>query len=320
MAQPAAERAIESRHFELAGSSLPLNSIAQADAPPSQPPEPSAQPAPDDARSETLPDRWQFSVEPYFFVPLNVETKVTVAGRSTSFDLGLGDILDFDRAFDAGLRVEAQKNRWGIIFDGFYVSAKDSGNFGVTFPQGSLQRFGINSTIRASADASVSVRQGTIDLAAFYRIVDTSLNAAAESPDRYPRFVVDPILGLRTNILRQEIEIGNVRVGNFPLPVNQDFTYSKTFVEPLIGARIGLDLSERWAISIRGDVSGFNINADRNLTWNLLIGTQYRLSPSTSLQLGYRFNDFDFADGSGLRRAKVNVHQNGILLGVVFRF
>lgn len=293
------------------------NSIAQADLTPP----PSAGPLAEPATS----DRWQFSVAPYFFVPLRVRTDATVAGRSASINLGLGSILNFDRAFDAGIRVEAWKNRWGVIFDGFYISAKNSGNIGVTFPQGSLQRFGINFPVRVSADASLSVRQGTVDLAASYRVVDTLLNGPETSSNPFPRLVVAPILGLRTNILSQKLEVGNVRVGVVPLgtitlPVNQDFSSLRTFVEPLIGAQIGVDLSERWAVGLRGDVSGFNISADRNLTWNLLISTQYHLSPSTSLQLGYRFNNFDFEDGAGLRRTRVNLRQNGLLLSVIFRF
>ncbi|QZZ21290.1 hypothetical protein J5X98_02030 [Leptothermofonsia sichuanensis E412] len=301
---------------KLTSNFLP-NSIAQADLTPP----PSARPLAEPVTS----DRWQFSVAPYFFVPLRVRTDATVAGRSASINLGLGSILNFDRAFDAGIRVEAWKNQWGVIFDGFYISAKNSGNIGVTFPQGSLKQFGINFPVRVSADASLSVRQGTVDLAASYRVVDTLLNGPETSPNPFPRLVVAPILGLRTNILSQKLEVGNVRVGVVPLgtitlPVNQDFSSLRTFVEPLIGAQIGVDLSERWAVGLRGDVSGFNISADRNLTWNLLISTQYHFSPSTSLQLGYRFNNFDFEDGAGLRRTRVNLRQNGLLLSVIFRF
>jgi len=265
-------------------------------------------------------DRWKFSVEPYFFVPLHVRVDTTVAGRSSSIHLGFGDILRLDRALDAGLRLEAHKNRLGLILDGFYVFAKQSGNFGVTFPGGSLQDFGINTDVTASSDATVSIRQGTVDLAASYRVVDTSLGNSASSFNPYPRLAFAPIVGLRANFLSQKLEVGTTRIGNISLPVNQNFSSSRTTVEPLIGAQIGLDLSERWAVGIRGDVSGFNINADRDLTWNLLVDTQYHLSPSTLLQLGYRFNNFDFEDGSGLRRTRVNLHQNGLLLSVIFRF
>jgi len=226
--------------------------------------QPLPEPASSDSPYGTASDRWQISVSPYFFVPLRVRTDATVAGRSTSFKLGLGDFLDFDRALNAGLRVEAWKNRWGIIFDGFYISAKDSGNLGVTFPLRALERFGINAAIRASADASLSVRQGTVDLAASYRAVDTTLGGSEESPNPFPRLVFAPIFGVRTNILSQKLEIEDIRIDLIPfigrtIPINQDFSFSKVFPEPMIGAQIGLDLSRHWAIGVRGDVSGFNL-------------------------------------------------------------
>jgi hypothetical protein len=188
----------------------------------------------------------------------------------------------------------------------------------VTFPQGSLQNFGINTDVRVSADASVSVRQGTIDLAAFHRVLDKPLNNP-ESPNPYPRLVVEPILGLRTNIVKEELEVDTINIGVTNVALDREFSFSRTTIEPLIGARTELDLSEQWTIGIRGDVSGFNINADRDITWNLSIGTRYRLSPSTSLQLGYNFNSFDFEDGEGLRRARLNLHQEGLWLSVKFQ-
>lgn len=359
------EPAIESSNFEFAAPALLPDPIAQADVPPpppveSQPPEsPPAEPQPaesapansqppesapagsqpaesqpaeptsEPSSSETSSDRWQFSVEPYFFVPLNVQVNASVLGRSASIDLGLGDILSLDRAFDAGVRVEARKNRWGIIFDGFYISVGNSGNIGVTFPEGSLTQFGVNFPVTASTDADLSVRQGTIDLAASYRVVDTLLNNSATSSNPFPRLTVDPILGMRINILSQKLEVDNISlnnipINNLPLPstisANQEFSFNRTFVEPLIGAQIRLDLSKRWALGLRGDVSGFGIGAERNTTWNLLVSSEYAFSPSTSLRLGYRFNDFDFEDGEGLKRARVNLSQNGLMLGVIFRF
>lgn len=292
---------------------VPLNHrIVQADAPTPQPSELSSPSA--------SSDRWQFSVEPYFFIPLDVQADSTVAGRSASIQLGLGDILNLDRAFDAGLRLEAQNNRLGLILDGFYISAAQSGNIGVTFPQGSLQRFGINTAARAGADGSISTHKVTVDAAVSYRVLETVLGNSAASSNLYPRLTVAPILGLRTRVLWQELEVGTARIGNISLPVNQEFRSSGTTIEPLVGTQIGLDLSERWTINFRGDVSGFNINADQDFTWNLLIGTQYHLSPSISLQLAYLFNGFDFENGEGLRRTQLNLYQNGLWLGSVFRF
>ncbi|NJN87090.1 MAG: hypothetical protein HC881_13345 [Leptolyngbyaceae cyanobacterium SL_7_1] len=80
-------------------------------------------------------------MEPYFFAPFDVDADVTVLGRSTSLDLGLDDVLNFDRAFDAGLRLEAQNDRLGLILDGFYLYGEDSGSLGRTFSSGSIFQF-----------------------------------------------------------------------------------------------------------------------------------------------------------------------------------
>jgi opacity protein-like surface antigen len=265
-------------------------------------------------------DRWQFSIEPYFFVPLDVKADITAAGRSTSLNANLGDILNLDRAFDAGLRFEARKKRFGVILDGFYLSAGQSGTLGVTFPAGSLQNLGINDELRVDADASAAIRQGRIDLAVFYRALDTSLRKSETTGKTYPRLMIDPIVGLRTNISYQEVEVDRIRVGNLTVPINREFSNSRVTVEPLLGARIELALSDRWTLGVRGDVSGFNINADRDLTWNFLAGVRYRVASHTSLQLAYVFNGYDFKDGSGLEQSKLNLRQQGLQLSVLFRF
>lgn len=341
--------------------SAPLNPIAQADAPnlqPSEPqPEPVFEPAPESSPPSAPSNGWQFSVEPYFFAPFDVDADVTVSGRSTSLDLGLDDILELDRAFNAGLRLQAQNDRWGLILDGFYLFAEDSGNLGRTFSSGSIfqfvqqtspgrlgefvqqfdpqqlqqfiqigQQIGLNTPVRVSADGTVSIRQITVDAAVSYRAVDTSLNNSSKRTNFYPRLVVAPILGVRTNFLRQTVEIDTIRINDRSIPdnavpsISRDFRFSKTLVEPLLGAQLELALSERWALGLRGDVSGFNIGAKQNFTWNLIVGTQYNISRNIALQLAYRFNSFDFETGDGLRQAELNLRQNGLLLSTVFRF
>jgi opacity protein-like surface antigen len=123
---------------------------------------------------------------------------------------------------------------------------------------------------------------------------------------------------MRLNWLSQELEISTIRIGSIDIP-DREVDLSAFFVEPMVGFRMGLELSERWGVGIRGDISGFNINADRNLAWNLLIGTQYRLSRNFALQLAYRFNKFEYRDGTGTDRLGLDLQQQGLWSGVVFR-
>lgn len=291
------------------------NGISEVQSP-SQPP-PATEP---NANTSTTPEnRWQFSVEPYLFVPFDVDADITVRGRSASIEAGFSDIFHLDRIFAASLRLEARKNRLGFIIDGSYLSIGRDSNLDVTLPAEFLQRYGINTDVNVNADVSVDARQGVLDLAAFYRVVDTSLGKNNTEANTFPRLVVEPILGLRMNWLGQDIDISATRVGGIDIP-DRDVELSAFFVEPMIGSRIGLELSERWAVGIRGDVSGFDINADRNITWNLFVGSQYRLSRTTALQLAYKLTKFDYQDGEGADRLGLDFQQQGLWLGLLFRF
>ncbi|GAB4458306.1 MAG: hypothetical protein OHK0037_01960 [Elainellaceae cyanobacterium] len=275
---------------------------------------------PDSSVSARSRSRWEFTVEPYFFIPLDVEADLTALGRSATIRADLDDILNLDRAFDGGLRVDARNGRFGILLDGFYLSAAQSGTLPVTFPAGSLTRFGIPFEVEARADASASLRQGKIDLAAYYRVVNTSLRRSPTPTNPFPFLVVDPILGLRTNISRQEIEVDEVRIGPNTISIDREFSDSRTTLEPLVGLRVGLQLSPRWSLGMEGGVSGFDINAERDTTWNFQAGVGYSFSRSITLRVAYVYNSYRFRDGEGLRRSEVDLDQQGIGLRLSIRF
>jgi len=264
--------------------------------------------------------RWQVTVEPHFFIPLDVRADIAALGRSTRIRADLDDFLDLDRAFDGGLRIDAQTGRFGILLDGYYLSLANSGTLPVTFPAGSLLRFGIPFEVEGRADASASLRQGKIDLAAYYRVVNRSLRRSPTPSNPFPFLVVDPILGLRTNISRREIEVDELRIGPNTIPIDREFSDSRTTLEPLVGLRVGLQLSPRWSLGLEGNVSGFNINAERDTTWNFQAGVGYSFSRSVALRIAYIYNGYEFRDGSGLRRSEVDLDQHGLGLRLSIRF
>ncbi|WP_448602098.1 hypothetical protein [Thermoleptolyngbya sp.] len=264
--------------------------------------------------------RWQVTVEPYFFIPLDVRADIAALGRSTRIRADLDDFLDLDRAFDGGLRIDAQTGRFGILLDGYYLSLANSGTLPVTFPAGSLLRFGIPFEVEGRADASASLRQGKIDLAAYYRVVNRSLRRSPTPSNPFPFLLVDPILGLRTNISRREIEIDELRIGPNTIPIDREFSDSRTTLEPLVGLRVGLQLSPRWSLGLEGNVSGFNINAERDTTWNFQAGVGYSFSRSVALRIAYVYSGYEFRDGSGLRRSEVDLDQHGLGLWLSIRF
>ncbi len=104
------------------------------------------------------------------------------------------------------------------------------------------------------------------------------------------------------------------------LPINREFSNSRTTLEPLVGLRVGLQLSPRWSLGLEGNVSGFSINAERDTTWNFQAGVGYSSSRSVALRIAYVYNGYEFRDGSGLRRSEVDLDQHGLGLRLSIRF
>jgi opacity protein-like surface antigen len=60
------------------------------------------------------------------------------------------------------------------------------------------------------------------------------------------------------------------------------------WVDPIVGARIGADLTKRWSLFVLGDVGGWSIGNASELTWQAMLGSQFQLSERWGIQTGYR--------------------------------
>ncbi|QKD81427.1 hypothetical protein HPC62_03855 [Thermoleptolyngbya sichuanensis A183] len=87
-----------------------------------------------------------------------------------------------------------------------------------------------------------------------------------------------------------------------------------------MGLRVGLQLSPRWSLGLESTVSGFNINAERDTTFNFQTGVGYSFSRSVTLRVAYVYNSYEFCDGSGLRRSEIDLDQHGLGLWLSIRF
>lgn len=130
-----------------------------------------------------------------------------------------------------------------------------------------------------------------LEAAVFYRFGDAS-----------PSF--DALAGVRYVSIDLKVDPG-------PLPT---LSRDKDWADPFIGGRFQLGLSERWLLSLRGDIGGFGVGSD--LTWNVTALLGYRLSKRTTLAIGYRHLDIDYANGN----FEFDAQFSGPYLGLSFRF
>ncbi len=200
-------------------------------------------------------NQWRFSLTPYIFLPADVSGDSTVAGQTVSIDFDTSELLDIlDFAF--ATRAEAWKGNFAIILDGNYV---DVGLDATTKGPGPFP---------GGEEVDVDVRQFYLDLLASYRVLKKPYN------DDGDLWTLEVMGGGRYNYLKQVIDLKEE--GSLGPGVNATLGGSETWVDPMVGARVMAMLSERWSMSVRGDIGGFGIHRHR---FDLVAHGRRRLSP-----------------------------------------
>ena len=97
-----------------------------------------------------------------------------------------------------------------------------------------------------------------------------------------------------------------------------DTSGRKEWIDPFVGARVRLDLSNKFSVSLRGDVGGFDVGS--KFTYNAVGLVGYNISQVVSIWLGYRVAGVDYESGSGFDKFKYDVTYYGPITGIVFRF
>ncbi|MFM1842548.1 MAG: hypothetical protein RLZZ490_1284 [Cyanobacteriota bacterium] len=263
--------------------------------------------------SQTAADNpWTFKFQPYATLPLSTYGNSTVRGREIDYHLNLGQLLDILKVAASG-RVEAWYKDLGFIVDGYYVNLGGGGI--VSFKN--LP----NTTI----ESQLTVQQGIYDFAVSYRFGDTPPNRLPDQPSKknYPLFWFEPYAGTRLNDIQAELEDFTLRVGNSSISADFDRikeTQGRTWFEPLLGGKLGIQISDPIAFWLRGDASGFGLAGDTDLSWQVLGGIDWWVNHSIALQLGYRFYEINYQNGSGNEAFGLNMNLNGPFIAATFYF
>ena len=182
--------------------------------------------------------------------------------------------------------IDLQKGRFGIGVNGLYARVSPDSDVGPI-------------EIDATSD---TVQLG---VGPYYRVIDWVYRTSTSG--RPLRLVVAPEAGFRFTYLRTELEVRRGRTVDG----------SESWVEPLVGSRFGLDLSDNWTIAGEGNVGGFGIGSD--LAWNVQGFLGYRTTlfgRDTTFALGYRALSQDYDDGD----FEWDVTMHGPIIGAALRF
>jgi hypothetical protein len=237
-------------------------------------------------------------------------------GRLTKeIDLGFDEIKktikdDLNFAFFADLQAWTPNYHVGILTNVDYPSTSDENTFTRTVRHPRLDKF-VPSQLKTSVDTDL----WSVDLAAAYRFYDQSKVNPKEVSTEFDlgTLVFDVFGGMNLTSISNDLDLSTNLGGE------ASFDNGATVVSPLLGARLRINTSSKFAVITEASVAGFGIGG---LTrWNALGGIDWMFSGNTSLGLGYRFgytsynSELDHDNDFG-----VTLNNNGPYLSFSFRF
>ena len=181
--------------------------------------------------------------------------------------------------------------------------------------------------LEADSETNLQFDQGIYDFAVSYHIGAPISHELPEKPSNrsFPLIWFQPYAGLRLNSISIDIEqtltvqLSSPLV-NFSQTFQQTFSQGRTWFEPLLGGKFGVQVSDPITLWIRGDASGFGLAGDTDLSWNLLFGVDCWVNRQISLQFAYRFYGIEYKNGSGDNAFGFTENFNGPFLAATFHF
>lgn len=222
---------------------------------------------------------WTFTVTPYVWLP-GTDTSVDTRFGTVTSKNGSSDVLsDLDFAFMGAF--EARRDRWGFIGDLLYTDLSSS----TASPLGIFY-----------GGADVDVRISALTGYVAYRVYEDAKVAA------------DVLGGFRAFSAKLDVTL---EPGRRP---GGSESFDESWVDGVIGGRVGLRFSEKWSAAVAMDVGGFDQGND--FTWQALATVNYAINPRWAVRGGWRYMDIE----KEIDGRDVAVELNGPVFGVEYKF
>lgn len=214
-------------------------------------------------------DRWQMTIEGSGWLPEEFGS-VTTAGGVSKVKLDLtdfGSMLDEVRMILAG-RLIVQKGRFSVFYDGWYVKLYDE-------------------THGPIVSSEVTFWNLIEELGGTYKVADWAVGGANKK-----NLGFEVLGGARHVYLRQK---GEAEVPLHGVTLGGDKTFQ--WVDPFIGGRLTLGLTDQMSVSLRGDIGG---GASSGFLWNGNLNLKYYFTKNKNwfTTIGYRGMNTDYKNGS----------------------
>ena len=190
-------------------------------------------------------DGWEFDLTIYM-LGAGLDGDVTVKGVEAEADVSFSDILDnMELGFMSML--QARNGQWAIHGDVIFLALGLTEDFKRSFGP-------VTAEVTGDIDTDLTILE---------------LDGGYYFSDRF-----ELLLGARYVRLDGTVEVRTQNFGDF------QGEGDKSWVDPLVGARVILPIGEKWSFIGRGDVGGFGVGSD--LAWNAVAA--FSVKPHSSVQ------------------------------------
>lgn len=224
----------------------------------------------------------------------SMEGDLSIGDRSADASASFLDIVeDSDSLFSLSGSLVVSYGRFGVFMHGIY---SDIGADNQTGPLG-------------VSDVDLTFETAIMDFGLSYRLAEWEATGSAVNNDQ--NISLDVYGGGRLVWTSSELNPAN-------LPAS---SRDENWVDPIIGARVVLPISERWYLSLSGDIGGFGVGSD--LTWSTtgFFGYKFLLfDHPAAFTFGYRALNIDYSRGSGDREVEIDITLHGPLIGLSLQF
>jgi hypothetical protein len=229
---------------------------------------------------------WEWNLAPLYLWAVSMNGELTVANQTTPV------VLDFDQIFDRleaifTLRFEGlYKKKWGFLFDIMYTNIAGSTTLPGPF----------NTTLRLDFEETL------VELGGIYRFYQKGPHA------------FEGLGGARFTNMDTKVTITS------PLPrLPSRLESNQEWWDPIIGLHYKWQISEKWLLSLRGDIGvGFGAGDTSDSTWNAIGLIHFRPWKHVGFLGGYRALDADYETGSGINTFKYDMLMHGPVFALNF--
>ena len=273
-------------------------------------------------------DDWRVNLDVYGFLPLSADTTTTLNGNANTLDWDLEDIFDHLTGV-LTMRAAVERGRWGLqtgIIHASLDGSKDGSKW--TSRDRSRNRKLTGNTVTRSLsiggeyEADFDFDQTILDLALRYRAGDVQRPRMEHGAVSFVGFagtrIVNGTIGSDIDIKIGANYEGPITENKRAKSIKFDESWSRTWVQPLIGMHTTYAFNPDWQAFVYLDAAGFGLSGQQDLSGTAQAGIAYSIGNSTQLSLSYKYFGLDYqAYGN---HNGYNTKQHGVNLGIRILF